>query len=84
MKLRNMRIYINEGGVLVIKLREERAPYYDEYFSYGGWESCRRNNEIAYGKLKATIYPYYSEKGELAEIKILISSFGESGLLSRS
>lgn len=65
-----MRIQIKEKE-LIIRLREEAAPYYDEYFCHGG------NNQIAYGKRRALIFPYYSEKGELSEIHIYTSSSGE-------
>ncbi len=70
-----MRIFIRDDGALVIRLKDESAPYYDDYFHH--------NNEISRGIHRAWIYPYYSEKGELAEIVIYISplytpSFRES------
>ena len=74
-----MRIQIRKDGTIVIRLKEEDAPYYDEYFCHGLIEKggeTKDNNEIAYGKHKAIILPYYSERGELAEIKIYLSALG--------
>ena len=74
-----MRIYLKDGQ-LVIRLKEEIAPYYDEYFING----CKiisggyiENNEITDGKNTAVIFPYYTEKGELAEIHIHTSFSGK-------
>jgi len=77
--VKSMRIQIKEGGKLIIRLKEENAPYYDEHFCHGwrGKGGGHDNNEVAYGKHKAVIYPYYSEKGELAEIEISTYSGGE-------
>ena len=62
-----MRIQIKKDGTIVIRLKEEDAPYYDEYFN-------QERSQIAYGKHKAIILPYYSERGELAEIEIYRST----------